>query len=178
MDDGPKSILGAIDDRIKSNFNLNDLLAMFTIPVERHLIKKNNRPAFSINGRGVLGKTSELKKAEKNMCLHLRSQANKQKIYQPFSGPLWVITHFYYKLEDYITKAGVMKKTIGDLDNLLCLPLDCLEDSGIIENDSQVCSLDLTRRLVGNETKVDIFILRHIDQWTPQLKLSTSMDGK
>lgn len=166
-----KPLLDEVQSRIKSDFSLDKMLAMFSIPIDRHLSKKNGRPAFSINGRGVLGKTNELRKAERYLEAHFKQQALTQKIYTPIIEPIWCVYHFYYTLENYITKDGYMRKTIGDLSNLFELPSDSLQKAGVIANDSQICSLDLSRRLVGPETKLEVFILKYEDRENPQWNL-------
>lgn len=166
-----KPLLEGISSTLESKFSLDKLLCMFSIPVGHHVVKKNNRPIHVQGGRPVIGKSPELRVAEEYLTLHLKSQSNSQGITRPYREDLWLIAHFYFKLEHYITHKGERKKSMGDLDNLLCLPIDCMQSAGIIFNDSQICSLDLSRRLVGPETRLELFLLKFDDSMVPQLEL-------
>lgn len=165
-----KPLLSGVFDRIQSEFSIDKLLCMFSVPVIKHVVKKNSRPIYSRGGIPFLGKSKELSLAEKYLTLHFKSQANKQNMTEPYRDPVWLVCHFYFKLEDYITTKSEVRKTLPDLDNLISLPLDCLQAAGVISNDSQVCCLDLSRRMVGNETKLEVFVLKFEEQWNPQLK--------
>lgn len=153
----PDSVLSAISDNLRSKFNLDDLLVMFSIDVESHVVKKNNRPIF----RGRIGKSEKLRSAERHLTISLRSQGNKQGLYNPINEPIWAVFMFHFPREVYMTKKGVISEKLPDLSNLIQLPEDCLQDAGIIKNDTLIHSLDLSRRIIGPSYKLEIFILKY-----------------
>lgn len=164
---GP-TLLAAIQEGVQGKFSLDKLLFHFSVPVGRHMIKKNGREIHvnRATGRMFPGKSDDLMVMEKKLIWNMKNQALRQKLYSPIKEPVWAIFHFYFKHDDYFAKPKRkadeprMKMTIGDLTNLIQLPEDCLQSAGIIENDALICSLDLSRRIVGDETKLEIFILR------------------
>lgn len=127
------------------------------IPVVRHVSKKNGRPVY--NGR--ICKSPELKAAENHLLLQLQSHRNYQKIFKPFGCDLWLLCIF--KFDDYYTKKGVRRKNLPDLSNLYELIQDQLQNSGIIENDSQICSHDRSRREPGNQNILEISLYEFIE---------------
>lgn len=167
---GP-TLLAAIQEGVHAKFSLDKLLFHCSLSVDGHVIKKNGRKIMSHGGRLFPGKSDRLIAAEKLMTMKLRSHANRVGLNAPIRCPLWVIFHFYFKHDDYFAKPKKktdtprMKLTIGDLTNLIQLPEDCLQSAGIIENDALICSLDLSRRIVGPETKLEIFILEMGNEW-------------
>ncbi len=127
------------------------------IPVDKHGIKKNNRPIFvTKRGYGVLGTTQKFKSLEKDLLLQLLSHKNRLRITQPISFDVHCMFIFAYS--NYYTKEGRRSKHVGDLSNALELPQDLLEESGIIANDNQICSLDGSRRIYAPENYLEIFI--------------------
>lgn len=169
-------VLTDLEKQIRSSFSIDRLLAHFIIPVESHVTKKNNRPIMRTGGgRGktFIGKSNRLRNAEMHYNIVLRRQAEDQHIEKAFDEPLWIIFHFFIKPEDYFTKKGQVSLTLPDLSNLYQLPEDCLQKSGIIKNDSLIHSHDLSRRLVSDDSRLEIFILKHeLDtQWNSRQKI-------
>jgi Holliday junction resolvase RusA-like endonuclease len=167
---GP-TLLAAIQEGVQAKFSLDKLLFHCSVPVHKHVIKKNGRKIMSHGGRLFPGKSDTLILMEKSLTMNFRAQANRQKLFAPIRCPIWVIFHFYFKHEDYFTRPKRkkdeprMRLNIGDLTNLIQLPEDCLQSAGIIENDALICSLDLSRRIVGPETKLEVFILEMGNEW-------------
>lgn len=151
--------------------NFEDLLCFFSIEVPEHITKKNKWTVFRNRrtGKVGIGAPRDLKLAENYLVYEMQEQALKQGWKEPYTGPVWAIFHFYFTNEQYYAKPKrkadkpVMKKNVKDLSNLIQLPEDVLQKAGIIENDCQICSLDLSRRLVGEKTKVEIFLLKYRD---------------
>lgn len=160
---GEKELLKLLKERINEQiFNLqaNKILFYAKIDVEHHVSKKNNRPVFRAGTRAFLGKSSKLRSAEDKMVLSLRSQGNKYGITEPIRSDLWLLCLFYF--ENYhLRKKDQRSKKLNDLSNLFELPADCLETAGIIENDSQICSFDLSRRLPGMKNELEIFLIEY-----------------
>ena len=169
-------ILDVLTARIGQQFSLDKILAMFEIEVDSHIVKKNRRPIFRGKySRPFIGKSKELFHAEKNIERQLHFQANRQKLSIPFTGRLWTIFHFYFTKDQFFChdrKGNIdlnrIRETLPDLSNLYELPADSLQRCGIIENDSHIDSHDLSRRLVGPRTKLDIFLLRADNEWKPK----------
>lgn len=162
-------LIDGLCDKITAEFMAADVLFHAEIPVEKHVIKKNRRPVFMNKKTGArfIGKSQELKEAERYLELTLKSRINELGIESPILGPIWVIMLFYYQNDVFYTKKGEPSKLRGDLSNLYQLVEDCLESSGVIGNDDQICSHDLSRRLPSDRTKLEIFVLRHKFDFIP-----------
>lgn len=172
-----KSLLGTLDETISQRFSMDRLLATFSIDVQSHVVKKNNRPimqAFRPGGgrRPLIGKSAKLVSAENHLSLEIKRQAVRQQLVSPLKCRLWVIFHFYFTEDAFFChdkKGNPLKDkvqlTLPDLSNLYELPQDCLQRCGVIYNDSQIESHDLSRRLVGPKNKLEIFILRYEGTW-------------
>lgn len=137
-------------------------IAHFRIPVQKHVSKKNNRPIW--NGR--IGKSKNLLFAESHMHRELLKHKLQNQI-QTITGPLHVVFLFRFPLQelyliDKETKQVRLKKTAGDLSNLYELPQDCLTKVGIIDDDSQITSHDLSRRLITHDDNylLEIYLLK------------------
>jgi Holliday junction resolvase RusA-like endonuclease len=157
-------LLNVIKQAIESQFDLENLLFYGRINVSKHVSKKNNRPIFQNRGnrKAFLGKSDDLKAAEDNYLRQLHDLKDDQKIIKPIGSDLWIVCFFYFS-EFYIKDGSRRSKRVNDLSNLLELPMDCLQTAGIIEDDSQVCSFDLSRRFPSNDGTnfCEIFILKH-----------------
>lgn len=157
------NLISSLESRVKQSFSLDKLLCYFSIPVKSHVSKKNGRPIFRNRGTGIpfLGKDANLRAAEESMIIEFKMQRIAQGIMDPISERVWMIYHFYFRPEDYFTKKGEISLKLPDLSNLLELPSDCLQKAHIILNDTQIESFDLSRRLMGPEAKLDVFILKY-----------------
>ena len=116
------------------------------IEVNKHLSKKNNRDIFfnRKTGRAFPGKSEDLKNTENWMIMQMRSQTNQLKSILPIKGDLHISFRFFF--DNYYTKKGERNKKIPDLNNLIHLPSDCLQAAGIIEDDTDICSIDGSSR--------------------------------
>ena len=118
------------------------------IPVERHRTKKNGK--MSIKGRVIT--KPEARKAEKAMVDILSLMRNQ--LGTTLEGSLHA--QFVFTFKDYYKKDGQRRKTLPDLSNLIELPQDALEKAGIIKNDTDIVSLDGSRRLPGSNNFLTI----------------------
>ena len=114
-----------------------EIVFQAVIPVEKHIVKKNNRPIFKIGNRPILGKTVRLKKAEDDfvnqLLLVMKSTPKVQ-------GPVQLTLIFFFK--NYFTKKEERNKKIPDLDNLIALPQDAIVKAGLLTDDYLVQSYD------------------------------------
>jgi Holliday junction resolvase RusA-like endonuclease len=158
------SILGGISKGIRDRLSLEEILFYAKINVAQHGIKKNNRPIFKNRrtGKSFLGKSPRLKGLESDMLFQLQSLRNKYQIIKPIQGALWGM--FLFGCKDFYTLRGTVSRSIGDLSNLIELPQDALQEAGIIENDAQIHSLDLSRRLPADENYIEIYLMRFTEQ--------------
>lgn len=140
-------------------FKAEDILFYAHIEVERHFTKKNSRPIFKRGGKPFIGKNPTYAKAEDAMVLKLRSQGNQQRIFEPIECDLWAMFIFHFD-NYYLQDRSRRSQKLGDLSNLYQMPEDCLQRAGIIKNDGQICSHDLSRRLPSNKTYLEIFLLK------------------
>lgn len=155
------TIIENLTEHIAKKFSLKDCLFFCSIPLDKHVVKKNNRPIF-MNQRTkqhFLGKDPSLKKAEDYMTTSMIKSRLDQGINQPIKDQVWVIFHFYF--DNYYTQKNQVNKKLPDLSNLYQLPEDCLQAAGVIDNDNLIESHDLSRRLNGKENKLEIFVLRY-----------------
>jgi len=133
--------------------------AEFTVPF--HAVKKNGKSLYKnrASGQMFVGSNKRVKEAEKEMCQILQLV---KKRHTHLNFPLTEDIHLevIFTFKDYFTKHMVRRKTLPDLSNLIELPQDCLQKVGIIENDSQVCFLDGSRRKPGSENKIEIYLWR------------------
>ncbi len=127
-------------------------------PVISHVVKKNNRPIHRAGrgGQSFLGKGPKLVKAENEMHKAFTYRKMEQAITKPFNCELHACFHFTFN--DYWTKKNERRKTLPDLSNLIQLPEDMLQETGIIENDSLIMSLDGSRRLAGPTNYIEVWL--------------------
>lgn len=128
----------------------------FKIDLPYHAVKKNNRP---IHGRGLkkwIGKSDRLKNAEHYLTSMLMDHRIMSGYPKPLTGDLHAV--FIFTFEEYFTKKGERARTLPDLSNLLELPADCLQEAGIIQNDSDICLFDGSCRLPGKKNQLEIFL--------------------
>lgn len=158
-----RGLLERIEQDVFSRFKSSEILFHARIRVDSHVSKKNSRPIFKRGRKSFLGKSSKLVSAENALVYELRTQRNNLRINKPFRCDLHAM--FLFKIKDYYVKDKVKKTlrrrlTLPDLSNLLELPADCLQTAGIIENDTQICSFDLSRRLPSETNELEIFLIK------------------
>lgn len=120
---------------------------------------KNSRPVFvnSATGKRFVGKSTRLTEHTESALWELKGQIGKIKKDHrklnsdnpfPLSGDLTVCFRFY-----------VPDKRKRDLVNLIQLPQDLLQEAGIIEDDSQIKSLDGSTILLDRKNpRTEIYI--------------------
>lgn len=161
------SFIDEIQKRVKNSFQEGGPLFYAKIPVESHSIKKNNKEIrFNrATGQRFIASNKRVLSAQSHLVSQLRSRANLLHLYKPIECPVWTLLLFWFK--DYFTQKGVVSKKLPDLSNLYQLPEDCLQKAGILVDDNQIHSHDLSRRLPSNENLLEIFILKYEDApWT------------
>lgn len=121
------------------------MLYHFIVPVDEHVVKKNGRSIFvnKKTGRMFPGKSSKLITAEKHLINEFKKQANRK----PIEFPINLMMLFYFRRDIFYTKRGTQSKRLPDLSNLYQLPEDCLQQAGIITNDTIVSGHDGSRRM-------------------------------
>lgn len=120
-----------------------------TIPGDP-VVKKNNRPIYrnSNTGRPFLGKSQKLREAEERAVMYCNAALIDQ-----IDCDVEVCFIFYTKTNRRI-----------DLSNAVQLYEDALQASGILENDSQIRSLDGTRQFKdAHGPRVEIFIFPFVN---------------
>lgn len=154
-----KLLKGRINDQI-FDLEANKVLFYAKIDVAHHFSKKNAYSVFRAGRKAFLGKSQKFRSAEDSMVLQLRSQRNKLGISEPIGSDLWALCLFYF--ENYnIRKKNRRNKKLNDLSNLFELPMDCLKTAGVIVDDTQICSFDLSRRLPGMKNELEIFLIEY-----------------
>lgn len=138
------------------------------VKVDKHVVKKNRR-TIELNRRTLtpfIGKSRELKVAEVVLANKIEDAAKKFNI-ELITGPVWCVFWFHFPHDRYYTRTGPRKGLIHgnlpDLSNLLELPQDALQKAGVIEDDQQICSLDLSRRVPGKEMALEVFVFDYFE---------------
>jgi Holliday junction resolvase RusA-like endonuclease len=172
------SLIHGLNETIRQKLSLQELIFYGKIAVERNYSKKNNRPLYKNRGTGrsFIGKSPELKAAENHLVRQLRILRDKQGITQPYKGAVWLMLQF--GCANYFTVRGSVSRQIGDLSNMIELPQDALQEAGIIENDAQVHSLDLSRRIPSDENYVEIFLMRFTEDLSAPSSTSSHKNTK
>ena len=126
----------------------------------RHAASKNEKIIRFNNktGKRFIAKTSRALSAEDWILSNLISHRLRNRIDEPFTCDIAAQFKFYFPETVYYTKKGERSKILPDLDNLVQIYFDCLQQAKIIKNDTQICSLDGTRRLPINGTDYHVEI--------------------
>lgn len=128
------------------------------VEVASHVSKKNSRPV-RINprtGKSFIGKNANLVAAENWLMLHFLRARNEARVKHPITSDVSVAFRFYF--DDFYSKKGYRRKNLPDLSNLCQLPEDILQRAEIIQNDSQIISLDGSRRLPGPNNVLEVWL--------------------
>ena len=136
----------------------NEPLFYAKLWVKKHGIKKNSKRILYNRGTGrpFITSNQDAKSAENEMVFTLTRM--RSEIEKTIDEDIEI--EFIFTFKDYYTKKGERRKTIPDLSNLYELPQDALQKSGIINNDTQICSHDGSRRKPGKENTLEITIKR------------------
>ncbi len=134
------------------------LLFRTVVEVDSHASKKNSKNAYydKKSGRAWVTRSHKSIKSQNHVETQLQVAKNRQLHGQTIMCDVQITMVFYFV--DFFTKKMTRNKKLHDLDNLLCLPLDALTKVGVIEDDSQVVSLDGCRRKPGNRNYIEIII--------------------
>lgn len=126
---------------------MNEILfkAYFMLP--KHGILKNSKQILSnrSTGKPFIAKSRDAMELEKWMIQKLNIEKLKQRI-QTITCDINAKFIFYYPNTVYFTKKNIRSQRLGDISNLVQLPEDCLQKTGIIANDNLIVSLDGCRR--------------------------------
>ncbi len=128
------------------------------LEVESHVVKKNSKQSFFSpkTGRSWVKRSDKAIAAQNYLEAALTSERRRQLNNATIDGDIQITLLFRFK--DFYTKTMSRNKKLPDLDNLLCLPLDALSKSQVILDDSNVCSVDGSRRLPGPKNTIEIII--------------------
>lgn len=126
--------------------------SIFKVP--KHGISKNSKQILSnkSTGKPFIAKSNSAIFLEKYLIRQLTIERIKQRI-ETITCDINSQLIFYYPNTIYFTKKGERSKTIGDLSNLYQMVEDSLQKSGIICNDTQICSHDGSRRVSSDGTE-------------------------
>lgn len=123
---------------------------MKLIIIGKPVSSKNSRPVFvnSATGKRFVGKSTRLAEHTESALWELKAQKAKNRSRLPLTNDLTVCFRFY-----------VPDKRKRDLVNLIQLPQDLLQEAGIIEDDSQIKSLDGSTILLDRKNpRTEIYI--------------------
>jgi Holliday junction resolvase RusA-like endonuclease len=142
-----------------------EILFKTKFKVMRHCASKNEK-TIRYNrqtNKPFIGKTDDAILAEKYMINRLTIEKLKNRI-ETIDCDVNLKAIFYIPSSVFWTKKKERNKKIGDLENLLSLVQDCLQKSGIIKDDTLICSLDGSRRMPidGTEYFLEIELTRAI----------------
>lgn len=129
------------------------------IETNGHGILKNNKQIFRTkSGRSFISSSDRAKSAQEFLLTKLRIEKLKKRI-DVITCDLNASFHFIYPKSVFFTKKGHRSNKVADLSNLYELPQDCLQKSGIILNDSQICSHDSSKRDFVDDNKYYLKII-------------------
>lgn len=159
------SIIKQVQDQTRLRFDASKILFNISLDVEKHWSMKNRNQIFKAGGRTFIGKSSAIVSAKHWMTLKISQEKYRQNL-TTIDGPVWVIFHFYcsnfWLKPKRKSDAQRMNMKMGDLSNLYQMPEDCLQAAGVIQDDSLICSHDLSRKLPSNSDKnwLEIFVIK------------------
>lgn len=144
---------------------MNEILFKAYFKTMRHASFKNEKKIMRSGSRSWIGSSNRASESEKWIMRYLSIEKIKQKIDAPIECDIHAKFIFYFPKSVYYTKKNVRSKTLPDIDNLPPIIFDCLQETGIILNDTFVCSIDGTRRMPieGNEYFVSIELFKFVD---------------
>lgn len=120
--------------------------------VQRHGSKKNQKKIYRNKRTGRMFIGSEIKtKALENSLVNKLIQEKRQNGLETINCDIHVKLLFYFPRSTYLTAKGARAQRLGDIDNLISSVLDPLTKSSVIKDDSFICSLDGSRRLMSED---------------------------
>lgn len=131
-----------------------DILFKCIIEIPKHGVKKNGKAIFQnrSTGKRFIASNSKAQYLENYMNAQLLKEKLKARI-DTIKCDVNVAMIFYYPRKVFFTKQEKRSNRVADLSNLYEMPQDALQKVGIIENDSQICSHDGSRRMFIEENK-------------------------
>ena len=132
---------------VEPNIETGKVLFSCLISVGKHMSKKNNKTIHK-NRRthqSFIGTNSKTKYLIDYLNMQLLKEKLKQRI-DTIECDINASFVFYYPDSVFYTKKNQRSHKVGDIDNLLGGPLDCLQKVGVIINDRIICGVDGTRR--------------------------------
>lgn len=120
-----------------------------------HVIKKNRRPIWRRGSRVTIGKAKELIHGEHRLVSDFKKQKRLIGLTEPLKPPYHALYIFTFGPEHS------KNYHLSDLSNLFEIVSDSLQESGVIENDRWIFSFDGTRKRLGPETSLEVFVLQH-----------------
>lgn len=135
------------------------LLFHFITEVSGFSSKKNNKSIYrGKGGRPFIATNSKYKALDDILVLHLRRRAAELHLVKTISHPVRCVFHFFSP--SWVTKRGTINRRAGDLSNLFLGPEDALQKAGIIDDDSQILSYDGSRKILSQDTKIEIYLFK------------------
>lgn len=132
------------------------------------MVKKNRREIHvnRATGQRFIGKSKDLVAAEFVMEREMNwAKGAAKSLKDAIVEDVWVIMHFHVTPEQWFVKGGANKgherKTNPDLSNLYQLPEDCLQSSGIIDNDRLIKAHDWSRVVLSDKCALEIWIVAY-----------------
>jgi Holliday junction resolvase RusA-like endonuclease len=137
----------------------DNILFKSIFKISKHGILKNSKQILfnKKTNQHFIAKSSQAMSIEKELCMRLTLEKYKSKI-DTITCDVGVSIIFYFPKTVCFTKKGVRSQKLPDLDNLIAMPLDCLQKTGIIKNDTQICALDHCRRAPTDSTEYALAI--------------------
>ena len=126
---------------------MSEVLFDCTIQVSRHSSKKNEKRIHrnSKTKKLFVSKSSKALHCEQWLLHKLMIERLKQRV-DKIECDINAEFVFYFPKSIYFTKDGTRSKKLPDLSNLYELPQDCLQQTMIISNDTQIVSHNGSRR--------------------------------
>lgn len=134
----PNEVKDRFLKHVKAQDHLGPIAFLTLFEIESHLSKKNNRPVYG----NRIGKSARLIKAEKYLRSFFDIFKERQQIKAPIRDYMHLLCVHYYHINDFCGKNRTIKLTLPDDSNLIELPQDCLQEAGIIHNDSFIRNRD------------------------------------
>lgn len=132
---------------------MSEILFKAFFPVIKHGILKNSKQILFNKSKQqhFIGKSKDADLCEKHLIMKLNIERIKQKL-DTIETDIQVKLIFYFPKTIYYTKKNERSLKLPDIDNLFGTVFDCLQKAQIIKNDTQICSVDGTRRLPIDKT--------------------------
>jgi len=137
-----------------SELELEDLIFHSKYTVDKHVVKKNNRPIFTRGRKPFIGKSDKLISQEKMLMWSFRCAASQLEVQSGYEGPVHAIYHFHFG------PAESRSYKLTDLSNLFEIVSDSLEAAEVIKNDKQIQSFDGSRKYRSKTTFLEVFLLK------------------